>query len=116
MLEIFTLMWTPAKEASVPNLVPPEHLTTANSLSLVAACLSYPHVFPLLASAGAVTALVLLPLVYLVVRAADADASTSARFMARIFVAASSSRSRQRPSLGSSWAARARWRKTAMPL
>ena len=37
VLEVFTLMWTPAKEASVPNLVPTEHLTTANSLSLVAA-------------------------------------------------------------------------------
>jgi dTMP kinase len=37
VLEVFTLLWTPAKEASVPNLVPPDHLTTANSLSLVAA-------------------------------------------------------------------------------
>ncbi|MGH9084080.1 MAG: MFS transporter [Acidimicrobiales bacterium] len=37
VLEGFTMLWTPAKEASVPNLVPPEHLTTANSLSLVAA-------------------------------------------------------------------------------
>lgn len=37
ILEIFTLMWAPAKEASVPNLVPADHLTTANSLSLVAA-------------------------------------------------------------------------------
>lgn len=37
LLECFALLWTPAKEASVPNLVPPEHLTTANSLSLVAA-------------------------------------------------------------------------------
>jgi len=37
VLECFTLLWTPAKEASVPNLVPPDHLTTANSLSLVAA-------------------------------------------------------------------------------
>src|SRR5687768_11528804 len=37
VLECFTLLWTPAKEASVPNLVPAEHLTTANSLSLVAA-------------------------------------------------------------------------------
>lgn len=37
VLETFTLLWTPAKEASVPNLVPAEHLTTANSLSLVAA-------------------------------------------------------------------------------
>lgn len=37
VLEVFTLLWTPAKEASVPNLVPNDHLTTANSLSLVAA-------------------------------------------------------------------------------
>jgi dTMP kinase len=37
VMEIFTLLWTPAKEASVPNLVPADHLTTANSLSLVAA-------------------------------------------------------------------------------
>lgn len=37
VLEVFTLLWTPAKEASVPNIVPPDHLTTANSLSLVAA-------------------------------------------------------------------------------
>lgn len=37
VLECFALLWTPAKEASVPNLVPPDHLTTANSLSLVAA-------------------------------------------------------------------------------
>jgi MFS family permease len=37
VLEVFTLLWTPAKEASVPNIVPTDHLTTANSLSLVAA-------------------------------------------------------------------------------
>ena len=37
VLEMLTLLWTPAKEASVPNLVPADHLTTANSLSLVAA-------------------------------------------------------------------------------
>ena len=37
VLEVFTLLWTPAKEASVPNLVPADHLTTANSLSLAAA-------------------------------------------------------------------------------
>src|SRR5436305_12396682 len=35
-LEILSLLWTPAKEASVPNLVPKEQLTTANPLSLVA--------------------------------------------------------------------------------
>lgn len=37
ILEVFTLLWAPAKEASVPHLVPSDHLTTANSLSLVAA-------------------------------------------------------------------------------
>jgi dTMP kinase len=37
VLEVFTLLWTPAKEASVPNLVPADRLTTANSLSLAAA-------------------------------------------------------------------------------
>jgi dTMP kinase len=37
ILECFTLLWTPAKEASVPHLVPPDHLTTANSLSMIAA-------------------------------------------------------------------------------
>ena len=37
LLEILTLMWSPAKEAEVPNLVPAAHLATANSLSLVAA-------------------------------------------------------------------------------
>jgi dTMP kinase len=37
VLECFTLLWAPAKEASVPHLVPPDHLTTANSLSLIAA-------------------------------------------------------------------------------
>jgi dTMP kinase len=42
LLEIGTLLWSPAKEASVPNLVPPERLTTANSLSLVAAYGTFP--------------------------------------------------------------------------
>ena len=37
ILEVFTLLWAPAKEASVPHLVPADHLTTANSLSLAAA-------------------------------------------------------------------------------
>jgi dTMP kinase len=37
VIEAFTLLWAPAKEASVPHLVPQHHLTTANSLSLVAA-------------------------------------------------------------------------------
>lgn len=37
LLEIFTLLWSPAKEAMTPALVPRERLTTANSLSLLAA-------------------------------------------------------------------------------
>ena len=41
-LEVFTQLWSPAKEASVPNLVPKTHLTTANSLSLVAAYGTFP--------------------------------------------------------------------------
>jgi MFS family permease len=42
LLEILSLLWTPAKEASVPNVVPHEQLTTANSLSLVAAYGTFP--------------------------------------------------------------------------
>ncbi len=42
VLEVFTLVRSPAKEASVPNLVPQDHLTTANSLSLVAAYATMP--------------------------------------------------------------------------
>jgi dTMP kinase len=41
-LEVATLMWSPAKEASVPNMVPSTHLATANSLSLVAAYGTFP--------------------------------------------------------------------------
>ncbi len=41
-LEVFTLLWSPAKEASVPNLVAPGDLTKANSFSLVAAYGTFP--------------------------------------------------------------------------
>ena len=41
-LEVGTLLWSPAKDATVPNLVPPSHLATANSLSLVAAYGTFP--------------------------------------------------------------------------
>ncbi|MEI7592416.1 MAG: MFS transporter [Actinomycetes bacterium] len=56
VLEVLTLLWSPAKEASVPNLVPPDHLTTANSLSLAAAYGTFPFaslLFALLAGASA---------------------------------------------------------------
>lgn len=41
-LEVLTLMWAPAKEASVPNIVSPSFLPTANSLSLAAAYGTFP--------------------------------------------------------------------------
>lgn len=55
VLELFTLAWQPAKEASVPHLVPSANLTTANSLSIVAAYGTFPigaAVFGLLAKAA----------------------------------------------------------------
>src|SRR5215510_4614331 len=41
-LEILSLLWGPAKDASIPNLVDQEHLTSANSLGLVAAFGTFP--------------------------------------------------------------------------
>ena len=49
-LELLTLLWSPAKEASVPNLVRPEHLGQVGSLSMAAAY----GTFPLAAGAAAV--------------------------------------------------------------
>src|SRR4051812_48943337 len=42
LLELMTLMWSPAKEASVPNIVDRDFLPTANSLSLAAAYGTFP--------------------------------------------------------------------------
>ena len=42
ILEALTMLWSPAKEASVPNLVSDKFLTSANSLSLVAAYGTFP--------------------------------------------------------------------------
>ena len=42
LLEILTLLWSPAKDATVPNLVPQEKLATANSLSMAAAYGTFP--------------------------------------------------------------------------
>ena len=55
-LEILTLLWGPAKDASVPHLVKKEQLTSANSLSLVASYATFPIasiVFSLLAALAA---------------------------------------------------------------
>jgi dTMP kinase len=41
-LEVLTLLWSPAKDSEVPNLVSHDHLTTANSLSLAAAYGTFP--------------------------------------------------------------------------
>ena len=42
LLELLTMMWQPAKEATVPNLVPREKLTAANSLNVAAAYGMFP--------------------------------------------------------------------------
>lgn len=48
-LELFTLLWAPAKEASVPNLVRADFLPNANSLSLAAAYGTFPFASALFA-------------------------------------------------------------------
>lgn len=47
VLELFTLAWSPAKEATVPSVVPADRLTTANSLGLVAAYATMPIAGPI---------------------------------------------------------------------
>lgn len=42
VLEAFTLLWIPAKEAMVPNLLPSSHLPTANTLSVLATYGTFP--------------------------------------------------------------------------
>lgn len=57
-IEMLTLMWSPAKEASVPNLVGPKFLPTANSLSLAAAYGTFPVAAALFAVLAAVASAV----------------------------------------------------------
>lgn len=55
VLESLTLVWGPAKDASMPNVVPTKHLTHANSLSLLAVYGAWPLaslVFAALAGLG----------------------------------------------------------------
>ncbi len=54
-LEVLTLLWSPAKDATVPNVVPPDHLTTANSLSLAAAYGTFPFAALLFAGLAGVS-------------------------------------------------------------
>jgi dTMP kinase len=42
LIEMLTLMWSPAKDASVPNVVGPDQLASANSLGLIAAYATFP--------------------------------------------------------------------------
>ena len=56
VLEILTLLWGPAKDASVPHLVKTDQLQSANTLSLVASYATFPFasiVFSLLAAVAA---------------------------------------------------------------
>lgn len=52
LLEMLTLMWQPAKEATVPSLVPSDKLAAANSLNLLAAY----GMFPVAAGLSAILA------------------------------------------------------------
>ena len=53
VLEILTLLWTPAKDASVPNLVPEDKLVAANSLGMAAGFGTFPIGAALFASLAA---------------------------------------------------------------
>jgi dTMP kinase len=54
VLEVFSLLWTPAKDASIPNLVPADRLVAANSLGMVAGFGTFPIGAALFASLAAV--------------------------------------------------------------
>ena len=58
VIEVLTLLWSPAKEASVPNLVKPDKLASANSFSLAAAYGTFPVASALFASLTKVSEIV----------------------------------------------------------
>ncbi|GIT46731.1 MAG: hypothetical protein Ct9H300mP12_13160 [Acidimicrobiales bacterium] len=61
LLEAFTMLWGPAKEASVPHVVPADQLATANSLSLVAAYGTFPFGAGLMALFGRLSTALSIP-------------------------------------------------------
>ncbi len=58
LIEVASLMWIPAKEATVPNLVPRERLETANQLSLFTTYGSAPVAAALFAGLALVTGII----------------------------------------------------------
>jgi len=58
VIEVLTLLWSPAKEASVPNLVENDKLASANSFSLAAAYGTFPIASALFASLTKVSEIV----------------------------------------------------------
>ena len=58
VIEVLTLLWSPAKEASVPNLVASDKLASANSFSLAAAYGTFPVASALFASLTKVSEIV----------------------------------------------------------
>lgn len=58
VIEILTLLWGPAKDASVPKLVPKSQLASANSLGLIAAYATFPVSGLIFASLAGLAALI----------------------------------------------------------
>ncbi|MGH2784457.1 MAG: dTMP kinase [Actinomycetota bacterium] len=57
LMELLTLMWSPAKEATLPNLVERSELMTANQLSLITTYGTFPLAGGILAALGALAGL-----------------------------------------------------------
>ena len=57
LMELLTLMWSPAKEATLPNFVERDQLMTANQLSLITTYGTFPLAGGILAALGALSGL-----------------------------------------------------------